>query len=144
MKKVLKNTFGYVWEIGLNSIFVSLEIHIFPQPDPVIDRPPPQSQLSPANTQLELASLQELTKIVDKLPKTTVPGWDGIHNSIIKKLWPGIGQFMLQLTNLCLQHGLFPTPWKTATLTMLQKRANREPPHSAIDHFPLPPISGKY
>ncbi len=58
--------------------------------------------------------------------KNTAPGQDEIPPAAIKKAWPHIKDVVYSLYALCLQEGWHPSPFRKATLCVIEKAGKRD------------------
>ncbi|KAL4097640.1 hypothetical protein QTP88_022383 [Uroleucon formosanum] len=74
-----------------------------------------------APEEIPLITRQEVEPIARGLPGNKAPGPDGIPDIIVKHVILKRSELILGTLNKCLTQGIFPTPWKEATLVLLPK-----------------------
>lgn len=83
----------------------------------------PPSEIPPLIEQEDMeVSLTEVIRLIKKRPsKNTAPGSDNIRFSIWKKTPVLVYGHLANLFTLCLRTGIFPSPWKRASLVLIPK-----------------------
>jgi len=83
----------------------------------------PPSEVPPLIEQEDMeVSLTEVIRLIKKRPsKNTAPGPDNIRFSIWKKTPVLVYGHLANLFTLCLRTGIFPSPWKRASLVLIPK-----------------------
>lgn len=74
-------------------------------------------------TDFDLVSIGDVKKIVKEL-KSKATTEEGINAEIFKQSWPYIDEKFVNLINLSLQTGEFPTEWKNSLISPIQKVNN--------------------
>lgn len=74
-----------------------------------------------APEEIPLITRQEVEPIARGLPGNKAPGPDRILDIIVKHVILKRSELILGTLNKCLTEGIFPTPWKEATLVLLPK-----------------------
>ncbi|KAL4083899.1 hypothetical protein QTP88_029215 [Uroleucon formosanum] len=74
-----------------------------------------------APEEIPLITRQEVEPIARGLPGNKAPGPDRIPDIIVKHMILKRSELILGTLNKCLTQGIFPTPWKEATLVLLPK-----------------------
>jgi hypothetical protein len=69
-------------------------------------------------------SIGELNAIFDKLKLHTAMGIDGIHNRMLKETHHPFRLLLLNLVNRTVSEQQVPSAWKSASITMIPKKAN--------------------
>ena len=68
-------------------------------------------------------TLLKLHLAIHKNLKNASPGPDNIHTSLLKNLHPNSTLYLLSLINTILSQGVYPLPWKLATILPFLKSA---------------------
>ncbi|KAK2723435.1 hypothetical protein QYM36_001939 [Artemia franciscana] len=66
--------------------------------------------------------IEELYRVINKLPKNKSPGLDGIKNDVIKEMGPKSKEFLCHLYNMCLAKARLPMAWDTSLIVPIFKQ----------------------
>lgn len=73
-----------------------------------------------------LISEDDLLYACKKIKTGKAPGPDGIPPRVIKHLLVHNGEYFVALFNMLFRQGIFPIPWKTAKLVLIEKQKKKE------------------
>uniref|UniRef100_A0A1W7R9Y4 Polyprotein n=1 Tax=Hadrurus spadix TaxID=141984 RepID=A0A1W7R9Y4_9SCOR len=85
-------------------------------------------------------TIHELNQVILELKPGKAPGPDYITSDIVQHLWKSIPSDLLFLYNVCLEFGIFPTPWKKARIILIPK-ASGSHQESATKYRPISLLS---
>ena len=75
---------------------------------------------------LEPMTMNEITRLIDKLPNKTSSGYDNVNNVLLKKLKTELAQPLMIIFNNSLSSGKFPKQMKLAIVVPLYKNKERD------------------
>ncbi|MFW5443595.1 MAG: RNA-directed DNA polymerase, partial [Methylococcaceae bacterium] len=116
--------------------------HFFPEKE---KNSQDQNNIIHTNNQPELFPAikeHEIKEIISNINIRKSTGPDQLNGTIVKQLFQHFPTFYVHLFNLCLEKGIFPAPWKQATLKIIPKNYSRTD-ISAYRPICLLPILGK-
>lgn len=125
-----------------------LEVHV---PDDIVEsETPEQGQIrdsiaSPPETEDAAPFEQwEIALILKSLKNNKAPGSDLLEIRVLKAAFKAIPHHFLRLFNACLEHGVFPSAWKRASLIFLPKGGDKDSSDSkSYRPISLLPVTGK-
>lgn len=88
-----------------------------------------------------LATKEEITKIIDNLDSNTGSGIDNISTKVVKSLKSYITEELTECINVCLESGNFPDSLKIAKVTPIFKSGTKSDPNNYRPISVLPVIS---
>lgn len=125
-----------------------LEVHV--PDDTTANETPEQAQIrnsieSPPETEDAAPFEQwEIALILKKLQNNKAPGSDLLEVRVLKAAFKAIPHHFLRLFNACLEHGVFPSAWKKASLIFLPKGGDKDSSDSkSYRPISLLPVTGK-
>ena len=76
------------------------------------------------NFEVKVISVEEVSIALSELKSSNSCGLNGVTAKLLKQAGPGIISPLQYIFNMCIQNVIFPTSWKTVSITLLFKEGD--------------------